>query len=133
MSSGIFSTPRPVPGRLAPVVAGAAVILLALPVVLIAGWSIRGWGLAAVLWAAATGFALVLTRLPLGTGNLAAAGMRGIGTSMRALLVGVPLVAITAADERLGLTAALIYALAYTAEFAVGVMTYFANEPKVKT
>lgn len=130
MNAGIFSTPRPVPSRLAPVLAGAAVLGLALPVVAIAGWSVRGWALAAVLWVAATGFALLLTRLPLGTGNLAAAGMRGIGTSMRAFLVGVPLVAVTVADERLGITAALVYALAYTAELAVSVISYLGGEAR---
>ena len=130
MIDGIFSSPRPVPSRFVPTIAGAAVVLLALPVILVAGWSVRGWALAAVLWLAATAFALLLTRLPLGTGNLAAAGMRGIGTSMRAFLVGVPLVAITVADERLGVTAALVYALAYTVELAVGVMSYFAGEAR---
>lgn len=130
MNSGIFSTPRPVPGRIAPLLAGAAVIALALPVVAIAGWSLRGWGLAAVLWCAAAAFAQLLTRLPLDHGNLAAAGMRGIGTSLRAFLVGVPLVAITIADERLGLTAALVYAVAYTAELAVSMVTYFSGEAR---
>lgn len=130
MIDGIFSTPRPIPSRVAPTLVGAAVVLLALPVIAVAGWSVRGWALAAVLWVAATGFAFLLTRLPLDAGNLAAAGMRGIGTSMRAFLVGVPLVAITVADERLGITAALVYALAYTAELAVGVVTYFAGEAR---
>lgn len=130
VTEGIFASPRPIPGRLVPAISGAAVVVLALPVILIAGWSVRGWALAAVLWLGATLFALLLTRLPLGTGNLAAAGMRGIGTSMRAFLVGVPLVAITVADERLGLTAAIVYALAYTVELAVGILSYFSGEAK---
>lgn len=130
MSTGLFSTPRPVPGRAAPVAAGALVIGLALPVILVAGWPVRGWVLALVLWIAAQLFALLLTRLPLGTGNLAAQGMRGIGTSVRAFLVGVPLVAITVSDERLGITAAAVYALAYTAELVVSVLTYFAGEAR---
>jgi hypothetical protein len=56
--------------------------------------------------------------------------MRGIGTSVRAFLVGVPLVAITVSDERLGITAAAVYALAYTAELVVSVLTYFAGEAR---
>ena len=79
-----------------------------------AGWPLRGWLLAATLWVAGQLFALLLTRLPLGTGNLAAAGMRGIGTSFRAIAVGIPLVAVTVADERVGIAAALVYALAFT-------------------
>jgi len=54
--------------------------------------------------------------------------MRGIGTSFRAMAVGIPLVAVTIADQRVGVAAASLYALAYTvdthwrnrAEFADG-------------
>ena len=49
----VFETPRPVPSRLAPVLAGAAVIVLALPVFLVAGWPLAGWALGAMLWLAA--------------------------------------------------------------------------------
>ena len=126
----LASTPRPVPGRLAPVIAGSAVIVLALPVFAVAGWPLAGWLLAAVLWLAGQTLALVLTRLPLDTGNLAAAGMRGIGTSFRAIAIGVPLVAVTIADQSVGIAAALLYALAYTLELGVGLLTYFGAEVK---
>ncbi len=126
----LASTPRPVPGRLAPAIAGGAVIALALPVFAVAGWPLAGWLLAAVLWLAGQTLALVLTRLPLDTGNLAAAGMRGIGTSFRAIAVGVPLVAVTIADQSVGIAAALLYALAYTLELGVGLLTYFGAEVK---
>ena len=130
MSAGMFSTPRPVPGKLAPVVAGGAVVALALPVFAVAGWPLSGWGLAAVLWAAAQAFALLLARLPAGADNLAAAGMRGIGTTSRALLVGIPLVVATVADERVGIAAAAVYALAFTVELLVGLAAYFGGEAK---
>jgi peptidoglycan/LPS O-acetylase OafA/YrhL len=130
VNSGIFSTPRPVPSRLMATIAAGAVILLALPVFAIAGWPLAGWALAAVLWAGSQLFALLLTRLPGDADNLAAAGMRGIGTTSRALLVGVPLVAVTIADERVGIAAAILYALAFTIELAVGLMTYFGAEPR---
>ena len=48
----MFETPRPVPGRLVPALAGSAVVALALPVFLAAGWPLRGWLLAATLWIA---------------------------------------------------------------------------------
>ncbi len=130
MSAGIFSTPRAVPGRLGPTVAGGAVIALALPVFAVAGWPLAGWALAAVLWAAAQAFALVLARLPGATDNLAAAGMRGIGTTSRALLVGIPLVAVTVADESVGISAAILFALAFTVELLVGLATYFGGEAR---
>ena len=128
MSAGIFATPRAVPGRLAPVVAGGLVIFLALPVFAVAGWPLPGWGLAAVLWVCAEVFALVLARLPGDADNLAAAGMRGIGTISRALLVGIPLVIVTVSNESVGIAAAILYALAFTVELGVGLMTYFSGE-----
>ncbi|MBA2643216.1 MAG: hypothetical protein H0U82_09845 [Actinobacteria bacterium] len=127
MSAGIFSTPRPLPSRIAPAIAGGSVIALALPIFAVAGWPLAGWALAAVLWAAALAFSLVLARLPGDPGNLAAAGMRGIGTTSRALLVGVPLVAVTVSDERVGLAAAAVYALAFTVELAAGLVAYFGS------
>ena len=125
MSARVFETPRPVPGRLVPALAGTGVVVLALPVFLAAGWPLRGWLLAATLWVAGQLFALLLARLPLGTGNLAAAGMRGIGTSFRAMAVGIPLVVVAVADEGVGLAAALVYTLAFTVELAVSLVEYF--------
>jgi hypothetical protein len=126
----MFETPRPVPGRLVPALAGSAVVVLALPVFAAAGWPLRGWVLGATLWLAGQLFALLLTRLPLGTGNLAAAGMRGIGTSFRALLIGIPLVAVTIADEGVGVAAAAVYVLAFTVELAVSLVEYFGQEAR---
>jgi len=130
VSAGIFSTPRAVPSRLGPTVAGGAVIALALPVFAIAGWPLSGWALAAVLWAAALAFSLVLARLPGRPDNLAAATVRGIGTTSRAILVGIPLVAVTVADERVGIAAAAVYALAFTVELVVGLVRYFGGEAR---
>jgi hypothetical protein len=127
VNAGIFSTPRPVPSRLGPTVAGGAVITLALPVFAVAGWPLSGWALAAVLWAAAQIFALVLARLPSSPDNLAAAAMRGIGTTSRAFLVGIPLVVVTVADAGVGLAAAGLYALAFTVELLAGLATYFGG------
>ena len=128
MSARVFETPRPVPGRLVPALAGTIVVGLALPVFVAAGWPLDGWLLAATLWVAAEAFAWLLTRLPLGTGNLAAAGMRGIGTSFRAIAIGIPLVVATVSNEAVGIAAAIVYALAYTVELAVSLLTYFGAE-----
>jgi hypothetical protein len=96
----------------------------------VAGWPLAGWVLAAVLWSAAEVFALVLARLPSGADNLAAAGMRGIGTTSRALLVGIPLVIVTVSDESVGIAAAGLYAVVFTVELAVGLVSYFGGEVK---
>ena len=130
MNPGVFTTPRPVPGRLGPTIAGGAVIVLALPVFAVAGWPLRGWAFAAVLWIAAELFAVLLARLPGDPDNLAAAGMRGIGTTSRALLVGIPLVVATVTNESVGISAALLYALAFTVELGAGLATYFGGEAR---
>jgi hypothetical protein len=128
--AGIFSTPRPLPSRIGPAVAGGTIIMLALPIFAIAGWPLQGWALAAVLWVASEIFALVLARLPSSADNLAAAGMRGIGTTSRGLLVGVVLVIVTVSNETVGLSAAILYAIAFTAELGVGLATYFGGEKR---
>jgi hypothetical protein len=130
VSGGLLSTPRPMPGRLIPAAAGSSVVLLALPVFAIAGWPLRGWALAAVLWFAALGFVLVLARLPSDPANLAAASMRGIGTTSRSFLVGVPLLVVAVTNEAVGIAAASLYALAFTVELAVGLALYFGGEAK---
>ncbi len=130
VSAGIFSTPRPLPSRLAPTIAGATVVALALPIFAVAGWPLEAWALAAVLWVGAQAFAFVLARLAGDPDNLAAAGMRGIGTTSRGLLVGIPLVIVTVSNETVGIAAAAVYALAFTVELAVGLASYFGGEAR---
>jgi hypothetical protein len=129
VSARVLSTPRPVPSRILPAVAGGVVIALALPVFLAAGWPLAGWGLAAVLWLAAQALTLVLMRLGPGAGNLAASGVVGISMMFRAVAVGVVVIAVAATDPDVGVTAALLYALAYTLELALSLVSYFGNEP----
>ena len=130
MSAGIFSTPRPMPPRLVPALAGSVVVLVALPVYALAGWPLAGWALGAVLWFGALALGELLTRLRGDDDNLAAAGVMGIGMSFRALAVGIPLVAVTVSNEEVGLSAALLYALAFTLSLALSLSSYFASEPR---
>jgi len=123
----IFATPRPVPSRLVPVAAGAAVVALALPVFAVAGWRLSSWALGATLWLASQALALLLARLPLGMDNLAASAAAGIGTSFRGAAVMVVLIAVAASDARLALGAAAVYALAYTLELGLSLATYFGS------
>lgn len=123
-------TPHAIPSRIVPAMAGTLVVALALPVFVVAEWPLKGWLLAATLWFGGQLFAALLTRLPLGDGNLAAAGMRGIGTSFRAIVVGIPLVAVTVANESVGLAAALVYAIAFTLELVVSLLAYFGTEAR---
>ena len=128
MRLAIFETPRPAPGRLLPAIAAAGLLVLALPVFLVADLPLGGWVLASVLWLAAQGLSLLLTRLGVGADKLAASGVVGIGMTLRSVAVGVVLVAVVASDARLGLSAALLYALAYTLELGVSLAAYFGQE-----
>jgi hypothetical protein len=119
-----------VPNRLAPALAGAAVVALALPVFLVAGWRLAAWSLAAVLWVAAQAFGLLLTRLRLGADSLAASGVVGIGMTFRPVAVMVVVIAVAASDAALGLAAGLVYALAYTAELAISLALYFGGNAR---
>jgi hypothetical protein len=125
--AGVLSTPRPLPSRVVPVVAGGAVVLLALPVFLIAGWRVGAWGLAAVLWLASQGLGLLLSQLRLGLNSIAASGVVAFGMMFRAIAVMVVLVAVAVSDAKLALAAALLYALAYTLEFGVSLASYFGG------
>jgi hypothetical protein len=129
VSARVFQTPRAAPSRLLPAIAGALVIALALPIFLAAGWPLAGWALGAVLWLAAQALSLLLTRLRPGSGNLAASGVVGISMMFRAVAVGVVVIAVAATDPALAVSAALVYALAYTLELALSLLSYFGSEP----
>ena len=125
--AGILSTPRPMPSQTLPLAAGAAVVALALPVFVAAGWPLGGWLIGGVLWAASRLLAALLTRLSPGAGNLAAGGVVGFGMSFRALAVMVVVIVLAATDARLALAALLLYALAYTLELGVSLALYFGG------
>jgi hypothetical protein len=123
----VWATPRPMPSRLVPVVAGAGVIALALPVFVAAGWPLRGWALGAVLWLGAQALGLLLSRLKLGADNLAASGVRGVGMMFRPVAVMVVVIAVAASNPEVGVAAGLLYALAYTLELGLSLLAYFGN------
>ena len=114
MPSALFSTPRPEPGHLLPALGGAAIVLLALPVFLVAGWPLAGWGLAAVLWVAVHAIDVLLRRSKAQTANLAASAVQAFGLFFKSIGLLVVLIAALAASPHLAVAAALTYALAYT-------------------
>jgi hypothetical protein len=112
-----------------PFVAGGAAVALALPVFLAAGWRVSGWVLGAVLWVAGQALGLLLDRLPTGASNLAGSGVQGIGMMFRAAAVMVVVIAVAVSDANLAIAAAGVYALGYTLELALALLTYFSGEP----
>jgi hypothetical protein len=126
--SGLLSTPRPVPGRRIPTLAGGAVVVLALPVFLVAGFPLGGWALAAVLWAAGEALAWWLGRLPTGADHLGMSGLVALAHSFRGIGVIVVLAAVTIGDRHVGLAALAVYALAYSLSLGVSLLEYFGGE-----
>ena len=128
MLGALFSTPRDEPGHVLPAAGGAVVLLLALPVFALLGWSIAGWGLATVLWLGLHGLDYVLARVrqpqPSGVGN---AGVQAFGLFFKVIAILVVLFAALAADQDVALTAALTYGLAYTFELGLSLVTYFGT------
>jgi hypothetical protein len=121
------STPRPVPGRLLPLSAAGAVIALALPVFLIAGWPLAGWALGAVLWVGGELLGLILTRVRASSPGNAGAGVQGVGMMFRGIAVMVVLLAVVVSNTSVGVSAAIVYALAYTLELMLSLVTYFGS------
>ena len=128
-SSGLLATPRPEPGHLLPALAGSVVILFALPLFLILDWNMTAWALAALLWVGIHALDFILRRARKDTGNLAASGMQAFGLLFKTLGLLVVLFAVAASDAHLALAAALLYALAYTLELGLSLVTYFGNTP----
>jgi len=130
MRSALFSTPRPEPSHLLPALGSGLVILIALPVFLLAGWSIGGWALAAVIWAAVHALDALLRRARGDAANLAASGVQAFGLFFKAIGLLVVLVAAAVASPHLAVAAAVTYALAYTFELGLSLVAYFGAAAK---
>jgi hypothetical protein len=124
-TSTLLRTGRPEPSHLLPALGSGLVIVLALPVFLVAGWPIGGWALAAVLWAAVHGIDALLHRARGDAGTLAASGVQAFGLFFKAIGLLVILVAAAVASPQLAVAAAVTYALAYTFELGLSLLTYF--------
>jgi hypothetical protein len=122
-----WTEPRTAPPVLLPAVAGGIVVAVALPIFLLAGWRVTGWGIGAVLWLGSEALGWVLTRLRSRTGNLAAAGVVAFGMLFRAVAVMVVVFAVAVSDKWLGLAAALTYAAGYSATFGLQLIAYFTG------
>jgi hypothetical protein len=127
MIDRVASTPRPVPGRLLPLIAGAVLLALALPVFLIAGWPVAGWALGTVLWIGGELLGLLLTRMRANAPGNAGAGVQGVGMMFRGIAVMVVLIAVVVSNTSVGVSAAILYALAYTLELMLSLVTYFGS------
>lgn len=130
MRTHLVTTPRPVPSKTAPALAALLVLGLALPIFLVAVWDVRGWALGAILWAGTRGISLLLDRMRKGASGTVASALQAFELAFKALAVLVVLVALAATQPELALSAALVFALAYTIELALSLTTYFGGSTK---
>jgi hypothetical protein len=112
-----------------PVLAGALVLSLALPLFLVAEWPLKAWVAAAVLWLGGQALGLMLGRLKPSSENLVGSTVLAFGMMLRMLAVLVVLLALTVSDESAGLAAALLYGVAYSAELGFSLISYYTQEP----
>ena len=112
-------SPRPMPERRLPVIAGGAVVALALPIFLVAGWPVRGWVLGAVLWVASQLLGVVFSRVGIGEPNLRGSGVVAFGMMARGILLMIVALAVAVTDPELAIAGALVYAAAYSVELPV--------------
>lgn len=119
---------RPLPDRRRPMLVGGAIVAFALPLFLIAGWTIRGWGLGAFLWAASQALELFFARVGIaGQPSLRGSGVVAFGMMTRGVLVMLVAFLVAVSSPAVGVAGALLYAAAYTTELAAFLAILFAG------
>jgi hypothetical protein len=101
---------------------------LALLVVVVADWSVKGWALGAILWAGLALLSLVIARLRARTTGVASSSLLGIELLFKALAVLAVVLAAARSDADVAVAAVLVFGLAYTIELMLGVASYFGAE-----
>ena len=122
-------SPRPLPARLLPVAAGGFVLAFALPVFLLAGWSLRGWALGAVLWIASQTLGVLFDRIGIHEPTLRGSGIVAFGMMSRGILLMLVAIAVAVSNPELAVAGALVYAFAYSVELALSLLLYFGGRP----
>jgi hypothetical protein len=109
---------------------GFIAALLVLPVFLIAGFDIAGWalgtGIFAVNWLAALG----IDRLARGKMQVTAVGITGVGLISRAWITfGGLFVFAQLVDENVGVVAAVVFLIVFTADFLARAIAHTVARP----
>jgi hypothetical protein len=123
-------TPRPLPDRRVPLIAGGLVVAIALPVFLAAGWPIAGWALGAGLWAASQVIGFVIEKTGIGAPSLRGSGVAAFGMMSRGIVLMVVVIVVAAFEPTIALAGALVYAAAYTIELALSLTEYFSGSAR---
>jgi hypothetical protein len=116
------------PERRIAVVAGGAIVALALPVFLVAGWPFAGWALGAGLWLAGRLLDALFSRIGIGEPTLRGSGLVAFGMMARGILVALTAIAVAVYEPGVAVAAVLVYAAAYTFELALSLTLYFQGK-----
>lgn len=130
MLDRVLSTPRPVPPKLLPALGASLVLVLALPIFVVAGWSVAGWALGTLLWVGVRAIGLLLDRVKGAGENAAASGLLAFGMMFKALAVLIVLIAVASSHPHTAVAAAIVFGLAYTAELGIALYTYFGAQAR---
>ena len=122
-------SPRPLPARRLPVLAGGLAVVFCLPIFVLADWPLDGWALGAVLWIASEALGLLFDRVGIHEPSLSGSGVVAFGMMARGILLLVVAIIVAASDPGLALAGALVYALAFTLELALSLLLYFSARP----
>jgi hypothetical protein len=128
--AGTVLSPRPLPDRRLPVIAGGAIVALALPVFLVADWGLDGWALGAGLWVANRVLDAIFSRAGIGEPTLRGSGFVAFGMMGRGILLALAAVAVAVIDPSVAVAGALLYAAAFTLELALSLTLYFQGEAR---
>jgi hypothetical protein len=118
------------PERKTPVLVGAAVVGLALPLFLIVGWNVKGWALGTFLWGASQLLGILFARVGIGEPSLRGSGLVGFGMMGRGFLVALVCLLVAVDQPDVALAGALVYAAGYSAELATSLTLYFHGEAR---
>ena len=122
--------PRPLPDRRLAIVAGGAVVALALPVFLVAGWPFSGWAFGAGLWLASRLLDAVFSRIGIGEPTLRGSGLVAFGMMARGILLALAGIVVAVFDPEMAVAGILVYAAAFTFELALSLTLYFQGKMK---
>jgi hypothetical protein len=121
------STPRPLTAIASGI--GIIVAVLTLPFVLLMGGPLNGWILGVVLWSANWWLQLLTGRLVADANPTTAVGLAGLSFISRAWLTAIILFVIALRyDEEIGLTAGVIFLVAFTCDLGGRTVLYAVNQ-----
>lgn len=122
---------RQMPDRRRPMIVGGTVVVFALPFFLLAGWTIRGWALGALLWTGGQVLEFLFARIGIaGQPSLRGSGVVAFGMLSRGVLIMLVAFLVAASNPAVGVAGAILYAVAYTAELAAFLAILLTGAPR---